>query len=205
MDILKKYFEFSPKEEAQYLHFGQLFTEWNEKINLVSRKDIGNLYEKHVLHSLAIAAFVSFRAGSSIIDVGTGGGFPGLPLAIMFPEVQFTLIDSIGKKIKVVQDIVEQLQLKNVTAQQIRSNEFKGKYDFVISRAVTELPKFVSETRHLIARKDQNSIPNGILYLKGGDLKSEVAPYKKLATLIPISDFFQEEFFQTKSLVYLSL
>ncbi len=204
MDILEKYFELSAERKARFAQLQELYADWNSKINVISRKDIDHLYEKHVLHSLAIAKLIHFRDGAKIIDVGTGGGFPGIPLAIYFPQVQFHLIDSIGKKIKVVKGVAEALGLKNVTAEQVRSNELrKRKFEFVISRAVTNLPKFVEETQHLLHNKDQHGLPNGTIYLKGGDLTEEIEPFKKIVDSFDISDFFQEEFFETKKIIYL--
>lgn len=182
-----------------------LYTEWNERINVISRKDMEAFYEHHVLHALSIARFTAFEPGSKIIDVGTGGGFPGIPLAILFPEVAFTLLDSIGKKIKVVTAVAEALQLQNVAAVNARSEQHQGQYDFIISRAVTTLPLFVKQTRHLIAPKPKNAIGNGILYLKGGDLTAELAPFKKRVYVTNLSDYFAEPFFETKKLVHLTL
>jgi 16S rRNA (guanine527-N7)-methyltransferase len=204
MEILKKYFhDLTPAQIAQFERLGTLVTEWNEKINVISRKDIESLYEKHILHSLAIAKIISFRAGSKILDVGTGGGFPGIPLAILFPACHFVLIDSIGKKIKVVQDIAEKLGLVNVTAIQTRVEEVKETFDFVVSRAVTSFPDFVSMVRKNISKTQKNSRPNGIIYLKGGDFQEEIKPFKQLAEVDEIKSFFEEPFFETKKIVYL--
>lgn len=173
--------------------------------NVISRKDFPDFYEHHVLHSLAIAKLISFTPGTSILDVGTGGGFPGIPLAIMFPKVKFHLVDSIGKKIKVVNNVIESLGLQNVTAQQIRAEELTEKYDFVVSRAVTRLPEFVPWVQNNIARKQINAMPNGIIYLKGGDLQEETKPFKKYVFVKDLSDWFDEEFFKTKKVVHLPL
>jgi 16S rRNA (guanine527-N7)-methyltransferase len=182
-----------------------LYSEWNEKINLISRKDIENLEVKHVLHSLLIGASMNFKSGTKILDVGTGGGFPGIPLAILLPEVHFTLIDSIGKKIKVVEAISKALELKNVTAKNINVKLLNDQFDFVVSRAVTSLPEFVQLVSKNIARKDKNSIPNGIIYLKGGDLTEEIKPFKKVVQVLDGSSFFEEEFFETKKILYLPI
>jgi 16S rRNA (guanine527-N7)-methyltransferase len=204
MEIIKKYFhDLRPEQISQFERLGTLVTEWNEKINVISRKDIESLYEKHILHSLAIAKIISFRAGSKILDVGTGGGFPGIPLAILFPACHFILIDSIGKKIKVVQDIAEKLGLDNVTAIQTRVEEVKETFDFVVSRAVTSFPDFVAMVRKNISKTQKNSRPNGIIYLKGGDFQEEIKPFKQLAEVDEIKSFFEEPFFETKKIVYL--
>lgn len=206
MDIIQKYFPHL--NETQIAHFKQielLYAEWNAKINVISRKDFSELYERHVLHSLAIAKFVRFSPGTNVLDVGTGGGFPGIPLAILFPDVRFHLIDSIGKKIKVVNGIKEALNLKNVLAEQIRAEQLKQKYDFVVSRAVTGLPEFVGWVRNNISNKQKNAIPNGILYLKGGELKEEIRSFKKDVFVQNLSDYFEETFFESKKLVHLIL
>ena len=180
-----------------------VYRDWNEKINLISRKDIDSLYEKHILHSLAIAKIISFRPGTKILDVGTGGGFPGIPLAVLFPSTHFVLIDSIGKKIKVVQSVVEELGLKNVTAIHTRVEEVKTEFDFVISRAVTAFPVFVGLVKKNISRKPLNSLPNGIIYLKGGDFEEEIKDYKRSIEVSEISKYFDEPFFETKKVLYL--
>jgi 16S rRNA (guanine527-N7)-methyltransferase len=182
-----------------------LYAEWNAQINVISRKDFPEFYEHHVLHSLAIAKFIRFTPGTKILDVGTGGGFPGIPLAIVFPEVQFHLVDSVGKKIKVVNEVVQSLGLKNVTSRQIRAEQLTEKYDFVVSRAVTRLTEFVIWTRKNISQKQKNSVPNGILYLKGGDISEEIKPFKKNIFVQNLSEYFEEEFFETKKLVHLPL
>ncbi len=206
MGLIKKYFpELSEEKVNLFNKLEELYPEWNEKINVISRKDISELSIRHIIHSLAIAKYIKFTPGTKIIDIGTGGGFPGIPLAIYFPECQFHLVDSIGKKIKVVQTIADELGLKNVIAQQERSEKIKSKYDFVVSRAVTAFPRFVSLTRHLISEKNQNPISNGILYLKGGEFEEEIKPYKKRISTVSLTDYFEEEFFETKKLIHLSL
>lgn len=181
-----------------------LYTEWNQRINVISRKDMDAFYEHHVLHALAIARFTSFQPGTQIIDVGTGGGFPGMPLAIFFPETEFTLLDSIGKKIMVVDAIAKELNLRNVKAIHQRSEQHRGQYDFIVSRAVTTLPEFVQQTRHLLSPRQKNAIGNGILYLKGGDLSNETAPFKKRTTISDLSTWFEEPFFATKKLLHVT-
>jgi len=201
--IINQYFpDLSNLQKIQFAKLDDLYREWNQKINVISRKDIDLLYERHVLHSLAIAKIVQFKNNTSILDVGTGGGFPGIPLAILFPDVKFFLIDSIGKKIKVVNTIINKLELKNTKAEQKHSNELKGKYDFVVSRAVTAFPKFVELMQNKIRHRSFNSMKNGIIYLKGGNLKEELKDYRKKIILTPINNFFKEEFFITKSVVY---
>jgi len=194
--------------EQQLLQFSQLknlYFEWNERINVISRKDIDNLYINHVLHSLGIAKVLAFNAGAKVLDVGTGGGFPGIPLAILFPETQFHLVDSIGKKIKVVEAVSEALGLKNVKAEHIRAEEIKGNYDFVISRAVTRMKEFYGWVNKKIIRDNKHTIPNGILYLKGGDLTEEMAELGKPFQIFNLSDYFKEEFFETKKVVYVAI
>ena len=206
MDIIQKYFPKLTKEQLELFEALQpLYAEWNAKINVISRKDFSEFYERHVLHSLGIAKLIRFVPKTRILDVGTGGGFPGIPLAILFPEAHFHLVDSIGKKIKVVKNVTEELGLRNVTAEQIRAEELAGKYDFVVSRAVTRLPEFVSWIRKNIARKNSNALPNGILYLKGGDLTDELKPFRKRVFVQELSDYFEEPFFETKKVVHLPL
>ena len=205
MQILNKYFP--NLSETQVQHFKQLellYTEWNAKINVISRKDIAALYERHVLHSLGIAKVQPFNPGARILDVGTGGGFPGIPLAILFPEAEFYLVDSIGKKIKVVEEVSAALGLKNVKAAHIRAEKVKGEFDFIVSRAVTTMPDFVKWVRKKVAKKQQHTLKNGILYLKGGDLTEELSLYSS-ASLYELSAFFDEDFFETKKVVHLPL
>lgn len=204
--IVTKYFpSLSTEQQNQYAELYDLYTDWNSKINVISRKDIENLYLHHVLHSLAIAKILRFVPGTSIVDVGTGGGFPGIPLAIMFPDCHFHLVDSIGKKLKVAQDVADSIGLKNVTTEHTRMEEVKDRYDFVVSRAVMPLVDLVKLTRKNIAREQHNSLPNGLICLKGGELQAEIAPMKNIATLYSVSDFFKEEYFDTKKAVYLPL
>lgn len=206
MEIIQKYFpRLNEWQIETFTKLKPLYAEWNAQINVISRKDFEQFYEHHVLHSLGIAKFIRFVPGTKILDVGTGGGFPGIPLAIFFPEVQFHLVDSIGKKIKVVNAVVEDLGLKNVKAEQVRAEQLKDKYDFVVSRAVTRLPEFVPWVRKNISKHAQNALPNGIIYLKGGDLREELKPFKKLAFVQDLSEYFEEEFFETKKIVHLPL
>lgn len=205
MDIILKYFtSLSSTQREQLGKLGTLYPEWNEKINVISRKDIDNLYPNHILHSLGIAKFYDFVPDSRVLDFGTGGGFPGIPLAILFPEVKFHLVDRIGKKLKVVEDIVEQLGLKNVTIQHGDIKEVKGKFDFVVSRAVMPLNEMVPLLRKLIAKEMKNATPNGIICLKGGDLTSELKGYKDVI-VDNLSTCFSEPFFETKKVIYLPL
>jgi len=206
MEIILRYFpDLSDIQRNNFSRLQELYVYWNERINLISRKDIDNLYIHHVLHSLAVAKIITFKPGTKILDVGTGGGFPGIPLAILFPEVKFHLVDSIGKKIKVVEDVVNQLALTNVTFENIRAEQLKSKYDFVISRAVTSLAEFVVWVQGKINKRGQHNVQNGIFYLKGGDLEEEIKPFKKKATIFDIKDYFSEEYFQTKKIIYLPL
>ena len=198
--LLQKYFpELTTKQLQQFSSLGELYRVWNEKINVISRKDIDHLYERHVLHSLAIAKFISFKAGTRILDAGTGGGFPGIPLAIFFPDVKFHLIDSVGKKIKVVSSIAESLQLKNVIAEKIRAEDLDGDYDFILSRAVASIKTLYDWTKHLIS---PGSNDHGWIFLKGGDLQSEIQELRKPVQQVAISDYFDEEFFREKFIVY---
>ncbi len=204
MELLTKYFPaLSPLQISQFEALGSLYREWNEKINVISRKDIDELYVRHVLHSLAIAKIIRFKPGTNLLDVGTGGGFPGIPLAIFFPESNFTLIDSIGKKILVVQEVAGQLKLTNVHALKARVQEIKLRYDFVISRAVTAFPDFVSMVRKNVSAQSGNALPNGIIYLKGGDFEAEISAFKVSAEIFDLSIIFEEPFFETKKVIYL--
>lgn len=206
VETIEHYFpNLTARQREQVKLLGPLYKEWNDKINVISRKDIENLYVNHVLHSLGIAKVVSFNAGASILDVGTGGGFPGIPLAILFPEVQFHLVDSIGKKITVVKNVVEGLGLKNVRAEQARGEQIKGKYDFIISRAVTRMKEFYGWVHQKSKSESTHSIDNGILYLKGGDLDEELDELRKPYALYSLSDYFKEEFFETKKVVFIPL
>lgn len=206
MEIILKYFpDLSNLQISNFEKLGALVRECNEKVNVISRKDIGSLYERHILHSMSIAKIISFRNGSTILDVGTGGGFPGIPLAILFPDCRFVLVDSIGKKIKIVVDIVQKLDLINVTAIQTRAEDLKGEFDFVVSRAVTAFPAFVGLVRKNISHKPQNSMPNGIIYLKGGDFQDELRNFKNISEVIEIQNFFTEPFFDTKKIIYLPI
>lgn len=202
-NILKYFPGLSPEQITRFEKMDSIYRDWNGKINLISRKDIDSLYEKHILYSLAIAKIISFRPGTRILDVGTGGGFPGIPLAILFPASQFVLIDSTGKKIKVVQAVAEVLELKNVSAFHMRVEDLKEEFDFVISRAVTAFPAFVGLVKKNVSRKPQNSLPNGIIYLKGGDLQDELKDFKRNVEVTEIAGFFTEPFFETKKVVYL--
>lgn len=203
-ELIFDYFpKLSERQKEQIEKLGQLYTFWNAQINVISRKDMGSLYLHHVLHSLAIAQFIRFSPGSHILDVGTGGGFPGIPLAILFPETQFHLVDSIGKKIKVVREVASALELKNVEADHIRAEQLDSKYDFVVSRAVTRLADFYPWVQGKFLKKHQHAIPNGIIYLKGGDLKEEIRESRLPAQVFPIGQYFKEAFFETKSIVYI--
>jgi 16S rRNA (guanine527-N7)-methyltransferase len=203
--ILKYFKDLTPVQIDRFSSLKDLYLDWNSKINVISRKDIDEIYIRHVLHSMSIAKIINFRAGTQIVDVGCGGGFPGIPLAILFPDVRFTLVDSIGKKIQVVNHIASALELKNVKAINDRAENLKEKYDFVASRAITAFPKFVLLTRNLIAKKQLNAIPNGIIYLKGGDFSSEIEQFKKTVEVFNIPDFFDEPFFETKKIIYLPI
>jgi 16S rRNA (guanine527-N7)-methyltransferase len=204
MNLIKKYFpQITGEQESRFVALYELYTDWNSKINLISRKDVENLYEKHILHSLGIAGVIRFKDNSAVLDVGTGGGFPGIPLAILFPNVWFLLIDSTGKKIKVAEDIARQIRLDNVECKQERVEEEKNKFDFVVSRAVMPLPDLVKVAKKNLIREQQNALPNGFLCLKGGDLQAEIKPYKNRAIIYNLNDYFEEEFFKTKKVVYL--
>lgn len=205
--LIEKYFPaLSQEQMSGFEELIPLYTYWNERINVISRKDIENLEIHHILHSLAIARFISFKPGAQILDVGTGGGFPGIPLAIMFPETQFHLVDSIGKKIKVVNEICQVLQLKNVSSAHSRAEDIKEKYDFVVSRAVTTLPQISSWIKGKFKPLNNHAIPNGMIYLKGGDIEEEIKELKHFNhQIVPITDYFSETFFETKKVVYLAM
>ncbi len=205
MDIILKYFPgLTEEQQEQFSKLGALYEEWNAKINVISRKDIESLYERHVLHSLGIAKIMEFKAGTHVLDVGTGGGFPGIPLAILFPDTQFYLVDVIAKKIKVVNEVARALGVNNVKAEQRRAGTFNDRFDFIVSRAVTNMPDFVKWIRKNIAKKSNHELQNGILYLKGGDLTDELAAFPK-AIQYELTDYFEEDFFETKKVVYLPL
>jgi 16S rRNA (guanine527-N7)-methyltransferase len=205
MDEILKYFpNLTDKQILQFKKLEKLYLDWNTKINVISRKDMDSLYLKHVLHSLAIAKIVEFMPNSDVLDVGTGGGFPGIPLAILFPKTNFYLVDSIAKKIKVVNEIANALELKNVKAEQIRAEKVKGEFDFIVSRAVTKMNDFIKWVRKKTKKKHLHDIKNGILYLKGGDLSEELKNFKN-ATIYLISDFYNEDFFETKKVVHIPL
>ena len=205
MDEILKYFpNLTELQIEQFQKLDFLYHDWNEKINVISRKDIDALYTKHILHSLGIAKIMKFEPGATVLDVGTGGGFPGIPLAILFPETRFYLIDVIAKKIKVVQGVVDALELKNVKAEQKRAELVKGDFDFIVSRAVTNMPDFVFWIKDKIKKQHKHTLKNGILYLKGGDLTEELAAFPK-ATLYDLADIFEDEFFETKKVVHLPL
>lgn len=205
-DLIFSYFpELTAVQKEQFSRLLPLYREWNARINVISRKDIDNLYLNHVLHSLGIAKMTSFKPGSYILDVGTGGGFPGIPLAILFPEVRFHLVDSIGKKIAVVKNVAEGVGLKNIEADQVRAEQVKGEYDFIVSRAVTRLKEFYGWVHRKVKKDSKHSLYNGILYLKGGDLDEELAELKKPHQIFELSSVFKEEFFETKKVVYVPL
>lgn len=206
MDTIIKYFPtLTDRQREQFAALLPLYEEWNAQINVISRKDMKHFYEHHVLHSLAIAKVISFAPMTEVLDVGTGGGFPGVPLAILFPDARFTLIDSIGKKIKVVTDIIDHLSLANTKAQQIRAEQLEGEYDFVVSRAVTTLDEFVPWVKKKVSKGQYNTLRNGILYLKGGDLKNELFPFRHKVKTWDIREWFSEEFFETKKVIYLPI
>ena len=206
MEIITKYFAgLSDLQLEQFGQLGSLYEEWNTKINVISRKDIEQLYERHVLYSLAIAKIIQFKPGTKILDVGTGGGFPGIPLAILFPETSFMLVDSIGKKIRVVSEVAKALNLANIQAEHIRVEDVKQTFDFVVSRAVTAFPRFVSMVRSKISSHNNNDLPNGIIYLKGGDFEEEISQFKQQVKVYELQNFFQEEFFETKKLIHMAL
>lgn len=202
-ELISKHFpNLTAVQKKQFERLEELYLFWNAQINVISRKDTDDFYERHVLHSLGIAKIMEFAPGSSILDIGTGGGFPGIPLAILFPEVQFHLVDSIGKKIKVVKEVAEALGLKNIRATHARAEEIKDQFDFIVSRAVTAMPAFLPWTKGKFKTESINPLPNGILYLKGGDLKEEMAPVKYPYTIYSLQTVFSGEFFETKAVVY---
>ena len=206
MEIIQKYFpELTDTQKEQFAALYDLYTDWNSKINVISRKDITNLYEHHVLHSLGIAKVINFRPGTEIMDLGTGGGFPGIPLAIMFPDTHFHLVDSIGKKVKVATEIASAIGLKNVTTRHCRAEEEKQLFDFVVSRAVMPLTDLLKIIRKNIKKEQQNVLPNGLICLKGGELQNEVMPVKHQTMMYDLKDYFEEEFFETKKVVYVTI
>ncbi len=203
-ELLSKYFDYVSDEKlAKLSELKALFTEWNQKINVISRKDIDNFDERHLLHSLSIAKIISFKKKTKIMDVGTGGGLPGIPLAILFPESDFLLVDSVGKKLKVVDDICEQLQIKNVHTKHCRAESIDEKFDFIVSRAVSNIPLFMSWVQHKIKKETFNELKNGVLYIKGGDVDDEIKGIKQQSKSFAISDFYEEEFFKTKKILHI--
>jgi 16S rRNA methyltransferase gidB len=206
MEQILHYFPtLTEKQKEQFTALDALYHDWNAKINVISRKDIDNLYEHHILHSLGIAKVIRFRPGSSVLDIGTGGGFPGIPLAILFPEVKFHLLDSIGKKVKVAQAVAEAIGLENVRCSHRNVMEDKEKYDFVVSRAVMQMSDLVKLIRKNVHHEQKNSLPNGVICLKGGDIQNEMRPFKHCCEVWPLSTYFEEEFFETKKVAYVSL
>jgi 16S rRNA (guanine527-N7)-methyltransferase len=206
LDQITRYFpDLDPDKLEKFDLLFSLYEDWNAKINVISRKDMDQFYERHVLHSLAFVKFTGFKPGSKILDLGTGGGFPAVPLAIFYPEVQFTAVDSIGKKIKVVEEVSKALELKNLQALNARAETLRTKFDFVVTRAVAELPLLVQWSEKLISPHQNHAIPNGLICLKGGDLKEEIKPFKKRVQVYELSSWFKEEYFETKKIVYLDL
>lgn len=203
IEIIKKYFpQLTPTQEEQFAALDALYHDWNAKINVISRKDIDNLYEHHILHSLAIAKYINFREGTNVLDFGTGGGFPGIPLAIFFPEANFKLIDGTGKKVRVAQEVADAIGLENVLPSHLRGEEEKGKFDFIVSRAVMPLPDLMKIVKKNIASDQHNVLPNGVIVLKGGNLDEELKPYKNIAEKTELSQWFDEEWFKEKYLIY---
>lgn len=205
VECIREYFSLTPLQVQQFTALGVLYREWNAKINVISRKDIDNLYPHHIIHSLAIAKVLHFQPGTTLLDVGTGGGFPGIPLAILFPECQFTLVDSIGKKIKVATEIAKAIGLKNVTCIQERVEMEQGKFDFIVSRAVMPLQDLVKLIHKNVSSKHQNAMPNGLMVLKGGNLEAEIQPYRKYIEITDISQYFEGDWYKEKSVLYLPL
>ena len=203
--LIEAYFSLTPTQAQQFAALDGLYRDWNSKINVISRKDIDSLYEHHILHSLAIAKVLRFSEGSAVLDVGTGGGFPGIPLAILFPECQFTLVDSVGKKVKVASEIAKAIGLTNVTCVQERVEDEKGKFDFVVSRAVMLLPDLVKLVRKNVSKQQRNALPNGLIVLKGGETQAETYPFRNIVEVTELSSFFKEEYFKTKKAIYLPL
>lgn len=203
IELIKKYFpHLSAKQIEQFTALDALYHDWNSKINVISRKDIDNLYEHHILHSLAIAKYITFREGTNVLDFGTGGGFPGIPLAIFFPEANFKLIDGTGKKVRVAQEVADAIGLENVLPVHLRGEEEKGKFDFIVSRAVMPLPDLMKIVKKNIAPDQHNTLPNGVIVLKGGNLNDELKPYKKIVEKTELSQWFDEEWFKEKYLIY---
>ena len=206
MDIITKYFpDLTCRQKEQFAALYDLYYDWNSKINVISRKDIENLYEHHVLHSLAIAKYISLKPGTTVMDMGCGGGFPGIPLAIMFPEVQFHLVDSIGKKVRVASEIAAAIGLENVRTSHSRAQDIKDKYSFVVSRAVMQLPDLVKICRKNISKDQENVLPNGIICLKGGDMSAETHPFRNSCEIVDVSSYFNEEYFKDKKVVYVQI
>lgn len=203
IELIKKYFpHLSAKQIEQFTALDALYHDWNSKINVISRKDIDNLYEHHILHSLAIAKYITFREATNVLDFGTGGGFPGIPLAIFFPEANFKLIDGTGKKVRVAQEVADAIGLENVLPAHLRGEEEKGKFDFIVSRAVMPLPDLMKIVKKNIAPDQHNTLPNGVIVLKGGNLNDELKPYKKIVEKTELSQWFDEEWFKEKYLIY---
>lgn len=206
MEIIRKYFPLTERQEQQFAALGDLYQDWNSKINVISRKDIDNLYEHHILHSMAIEKVLHFQPGTRVMDIGTGGGFPGIPLAILYPDCEFVLVDSIRKKLVVAEEVAKAIGLSNVQFRWERAEEEKEKFDFVVSRAVMELPDLVKLIRKNVDTKHhKNALPNGLIVLKGGNLEGEIAPYRNQVEVTNLSDMFREEYFQTKQAIYLPL
>lgn len=205
-DIIQNYFpDLTDTQKEQFAALWDLYTYWNSKINVISRKDIGNLYEHHILHSLGIAKVIHFRPGTEVMDLGTGGGFPGIPLAILFPEVSFHLVDSIGKKVKVATEVANAIELKNVTTRHCRAEEEKRMFDFVVSRAVMPLPDLIKIVRKNIKKEESNALPNGLICLKGGELQHEIQSVRHQVMVTNLKDFFKEEYFETKKVIYVCI